>query len=461
MKKKFTLLMIAALALLTASLSVQAQTPPTITTTVGAGGTVGTAYSQTLAATGDAPITWAVTTGSLPAGLTLSTAGVISGTPTTEGSSQFRVTATNSAGSDSKTLGVLIRAAEAGTPPSITTTVGAGGTIGAAYNQTLAATGTAPITWAVTYGSLPAGLTLSTDGVISGTPTTAGSSIFHVTATNSAGSDTKALSILIAAAGTPPSITTSSLPSGTSGSAYSTTLAAIATPPITWSLTSGSLPAGLTLSTAGVISGTPTATGTFGFTVTASNSAGTDAKALSIVISSETTPPTPSVTPPSMPGSAALPSGSAGSAYNESLNATGSLPMTWTLVSGSLPPGLTLSPDGTISGTPTQTGTYAFTVSVSNSAGTATSVITIVISPPVANEAISAETFIAYPNPTDGKVTINGLTAGGTVRVYNSFGILVNTYKATDSVLKIDISNLSKGMYMFNYEGQTVKVIKR
>jgi len=135
--------------------------------------------------------------------------------------------------------------------------------------------------------------------------------------------------------------------------------------------------------------------------------------------------------------------------------------MTWTLVSGSMPPGLTLSPDGTISGTPTQAGTYAFTVSVSNSAGMASSVITIVISPPVANEAISAETFIAYPNPTDGKVTINGLTAGGTVRVYNSFGILVNTYKATDSVLKIDISNLSKGMYMFNYEGQTVKVIKR
>jgi hypothetical protein len=89
-----------------------------------------------------------------------------------------------------------------GTAPTITTTGLAAGTAGTAYSATLAATGTAPITWGVESGSLPAGLSLNAStGAITGTPTTAGTSNFTVKATNSAGSATKALSITVSPAG--------------------------------------------------------------------------------------------------------------------------------------------------------------------------------------------------------------------------------------------------------------------
>lgn len=83
---------------------------PTITTTSLPEGEVGTAYSQTLTATGDTPITWSVS-GTLPAGLSLEAAtGIISGTPTTEKTSTFTVTATNDSGSDSKEYTLTIKA---------------------------------------------------------------------------------------------------------------------------------------------------------------------------------------------------------------------------------------------------------------------------------------------------------------------------------------------------------------
>jgi hypothetical protein len=92
---------------------------PTITTTSLPGGTVGMAYYQTLTATGDTPITWSIASGSLPTGLTLSTAtpGVIyavGSNVTTAGTSTFTVKATNAAGSDTKPLSIVI--AQGGNP---------------------------------------------------------------------------------------------------------------------------------------------------------------------------------------------------------------------------------------------------------------------------------------------------------------------------------------------------------
>ena len=81
---------------------------PTITTVSLPNGTEGTSYSQTLTATGTAPITWSVTSGSLPAGLTLNNGGMITGTPTTVATSTFTVTATNAYGSDSRELSIKI-----------------------------------------------------------------------------------------------------------------------------------------------------------------------------------------------------------------------------------------------------------------------------------------------------------------------------------------------------------------
>ena len=95
--------------------------------------------------------------------------------------------------------------ASAGVAPTITSTSPLpDGTVGAAYSQTLTATGDATITWSVTSGSLPAGLSLSSGGAITGTPTTAGTSAPTITATNGSGSDAKALSITINAAPSGP-----------------------------------------------------------------------------------------------------------------------------------------------------------------------------------------------------------------------------------------------------------------
>src|SRR6185503_1549032 len=122
-------------------------------------------------------------------------------------------------------------------------------------------------------------LTLSSGGTISGTPTTAGSSTFTVRTTDSASqAATASLSLAI----TPPTlaVTTSSLPGGTVGTAYSQSLAASGgTPPYSWSLASGTLPAGLSLSTAGTISGTPTAAGNSAFTVRVTDAASQSATA--------------------------------------------------------------------------------------------------------------------------------------------------------------------------------------
>ncbi len=112
----------------------------------------------------------------------------------------------------------------------ITTTSLPNGQVGTAYSTTLAASGgTSPYTWSLTAGTLPAGLSLSASGVISGTPTaavSAASLTFKVTDSGQpAQSNSAALSLTIVAAAAPV-ITTTSLPNGQVGTAYSTTLVA-------------------------------------------------------------------------------------------------------------------------------------------------------------------------------------------------------------------------------------------
>ncbi len=199
-------------------------TAPGITTTTLANGTVGTAYSQTLSATGGTtPYTWTIASGTLPAGLTLSASGVISGTPTTSGAVSFTVKVTDST---SATATQLLTVTVSNAAMSVTTATLANGTVGATYSQTLSATGGAtPYIWTVSAGTLPAGLTLSTGGVISGVPTTVGTKAltFKVTDSNST-TTTKPLSITII--GTAVNITTTTLAGGTVNTPYSQTLTA-------------------------------------------------------------------------------------------------------------------------------------------------------------------------------------------------------------------------------------------
>jgi plastocyanin domain-containing protein len=147
-----------------------------------------------------------------------------------------------------------------------------------------------PYSWTITAGSLPPGLLLNTlTGVVSGTPTAAGTYSFTVQVnTMGGGTVTEGPSITINLA---PAITTTSLPTGKVGISYSGALAASdGTSPYTWSVSAGSLPAGLSLnSSSGTISGTPTAAGTYSFTSAVTDSVGSTAtETLSIMINTTT-----------------------------------------------------------------------------------------------------------------------------------------------------------------------------
>lgn len=161
------------------------------------------------------------------------------------------------------------------------------GTVGTAYSHTYVTSGSsagATVTYGLTAGALPPGLALSTRGVISGTPTTAGT--YAGTVTGSDAVDANGIQdFSITIVGIAPTITSAVAPSGIVGTRYSFALAATGTAPIIYRRATGTLPPGLALSAAGVISGTPTASGTYTGTITASNGTAPDATySFSIVV---------------------------------------------------------------------------------------------------------------------------------------------------------------------------------
>ncbi|HYF38003.1 MAG TPA: putative Ig domain-containing protein, partial [Prosthecobacter sp.] len=250
------------------TLSVATNCPTiTISPTNLPGGQTSVAYSQTLTANGGVgPYTWVRTSGALPAGLTLSSAGVISGTPTAgPGTYNFTVQATDSntcTGSQSFTL-TLSCATLSITPATLT-----GGTVGSAYSAGLSTTGgTAPFTYSIASGSLPAGLSLSGVGLISGTPTVATTATFTVESRD-AFNCTTTREYTLTTACPAMTVTPENLPAAYKNIAYSQSLSVSAgTGPFAWATVSGAPPAGITLSAAGVLSGTPASFGSGTFTV--------------------------------------------------------------------------------------------------------------------------------------------------------------------------------------------------
>jgi hypothetical protein len=374
--------------------------PPLVTTTTLPSGTVTAAYSATIAATGGTfPYTWAIASGSnpVPPGLVLSASGTIGGTPTASGNFGFTVVVTDSASKTAqRNLSILIADSGSGgvggfnaqfVSQSIPTTVQPGGTfqVTITWNNI----GTAPwnsgvvnlgsqnppnnSTWGKARLGFPPAVTINPGiqaqmSIPITAPLTPGVYQFQWQLTQDGGVGffgDKSASVAITVgnpASAPPEIDTVATPTAQLGVPYTIALAASSgTPPYSWSMSSGDLPPGLGLGLlSGIIAGTPTAAGSYNFTVRLTDSKSMTAqKSLLINVSA---PPLTATAP-------LLPTAITGTGYSQQLSATGGLsPYTWSAAPGSLPAGLSLDPAaGTISGTPTAEGNFNFTITVSDS----------------------------------------------------------------------------------------------
>ena len=238
---------------------------------------VGDNYNKNITAMGGhGPYTFAVTVGSLPNGLTLTPGGNLSGRPTTEGDFTFTITATDSQGCTGKRQYTISIKCETIVVKPFTL---GDGTVGRSYNKNIRTSGGhGPFIFTIENGSLPPGLTLAPGGNLSGTPTTEGTFTFTVLATDSFGCtgkrqytiDVKCPNI---------NVTPGSLPDGNVNHPYSKLIRASGgNSPYSFIVENGNLPPGLTLSSGGLLSGTPTTGGNFTFTILAKDSFGCDGK---------------------------------------------------------------------------------------------------------------------------------------------------------------------------------------
>jgi hypothetical protein len=363
-------------------------------------GVVNTPYTATVTATGGrGPYSFALLNGTLPAGLTLTSAGVISGTPTAVGSTRFNLQLTDNAGTQvSQTFVITI----APTPLLLTTPPLSNTVQNAPLSVQFAGSGGVPPYSFLEFGALPPGVTLSSAGLLSGTPTTAGTYPFVVYIDDAAGSSANGkYSLLVAPPGlliTPPS----PLPAGQLAVPYTTQLAATggAGAPYIWSATG--LPAGLTIANnSGLIAGIPQAAGSFTVAVTILDHNGlttTQNYTLTIASSKLTFLTT------------ALQNGAVGSSYSAGLAASGGSGI-YTFTATGLPAGLTLVPAGTLSGTPTTAGSFTINVTATDSQGsTATASFPVTIAAQlVVTGATIANAVVGTPLPAT-KLTATGGT---------------------------------------------------
>ncbi|WP_281660333.1 putative Ig domain-containing protein [Microvirgula aerodenitrificans] len=375
-----------------------------------AGGSTGSAYSTTISTSGGtAPYSYAITAGSLPIGLSLNTStGALSGTPGSSGTSNFTVTATdaNSAtGSNAYSITV------SGLPPTAS-----------AVSATVAANSSAnPITLSLGGGAATSvavasaashGTATASGTSITYTPTAgySGADSFTYTATNASGTSSPAtVSITVSAPTLVLSPASGALAGGSTGSAYSTTISTSGgTAPYSYAITAGSLPIGLSLNTStGVISGTPSGSGSSNFTVTATDAnSATGSNAYSIAISG--LPPTASAVSATV---------AANSSANPITLSLGGGAATSVAIASAASNGTATASGTSITYTPTPgySGTDSFTYTATNASGTSTpATVSITVSAPTLNL-----TPVSLGNGTVGVAYSAAVSASGGTAPYS------------------------------------------
>jgi large repetitive protein len=244
-------------------------------------GTIGQQYSQSLSATlitasnpraGNPAnnVAWSLNSGTLPPGIALSAAGVLSGSPTTEGAFQFVVKAQRDTTQvDTETLSITVRQPLVITAPKpfAATSIATQWEVGVPFSAKLVgAGGTGTFTWSIASGSLPTGFALAADGTVAGTTGTPGAFRAMLRATDTEGRTADyAANLLVAQRLT---VTTLALRSGKVGRLYRAKVAAAGgVSPKVWKLVKGPLPRGIRFDrTLGVLSGTPTKAGSYRLT---------------------------------------------------------------------------------------------------------------------------------------------------------------------------------------------------
>jgi hypothetical protein len=402
--------------------------PPLIASNAGAVGAMGSAFSYSISAS-NSPASYSAT--GLPPGVVIDpVTGRLSGTPTQAGSFTASISATNTLGTTTSSLTLAIQPPK---PPVFTSAASAAGTVGMSFSYRLEAndpeftypTGY-PYTSAVTFqvGTLPAGLTFNTSsnssyssisyGTITGRPTEAGSYRVPVSATAHGVTTNATLTLVIAAQpALPPVITTASAAFGMIGSTFSQTLAATNLPT---SFSVSDLPPGLSFNAStNLISGTPTQAGTFVTTVSATNTVGTGSAKLTYTF--RAAPPLSQST-----STKAAYEGTVGQSLSDYIYFSNVGPGTATVSATGLPAGLSIAQGysgsnyATISGTPTEAGTFHVTIQVASANGTAQTSQTLVIRPVIDRPTLMGDLSAdGYVGQNFFNYYIDANSGGGTV----------------------------------------------
>jgi uncharacterized protein (TIGR03437 family) len=395
--------------------------PLTITSSAALGGFApGAAVSAAFSASGGSPpYTWTAIN-LLPVTLTFDPAtGKLAGTaPGKPGNYSFTLKVADSqtpTGSASATVTFSVIGF------SNPTTLPAGSTSTIYSLHFIGVGGTPP--YSFSSGNAPAGLGVSSSGLLSGTPAQAGKSSFNVQIKDANGIPvTGTFSLTVGSGPQPVQVTGLALPDGTATTSYSQTLEAEdGKPPYTWTVIGGALPLGLQLTSAGTISGTPTATGTATFTARATDTAGGFAAGVFTI----TIDPTPLQVI-----SEALPNAIAGLPYGaQPINASGGFaPYTYAITQGALPSPLTFSNGQINGGVPTAAGSSSFTVTVTDAVGNAASgPFALVVEPTVPDLVLSqaSVSFSIAANAAALPAAAN-VTVGSSVASSLGFNVLVN-----------------------------------